>query len=99
MPILPRMKILEYTGLDISRVAVAYQKVKAAIARGDFRAAQVKKLVHPGHGKFYRARLDDADRLIFSLVRHDDEACVLRLEVVLNHDYDGSRFLRGAAID
>lgn len=99
MPISPRMKILEYTGLDISRVAAAYHKVKAAIARGDFRAAQVKKLVHPSHGKFYRARLDDADRLIFTLVRHDDEVCVLMLEVVLNHDYDGSRFLRGAAID
>ena len=93
------MKILEYTGLDTTRVAVAYRKVKDAIARGDFRAAQVKKLVHPGHGKFYRAKLDEADRLIFSLVRHGDEVCALMLEVVLNHDYDGSRFLRGANID
>ncbi len=93
------MKVLEYTGLDTSRVAVAYCKVKEAIARGDFRAAQVKKLVHPGHGKFYRAKLDEADRLIFSLVRHNDEVCALMLEVVLNHDYDHSRFLRGAAID
>ena len=93
------MKVLEYTGLDTSRVASAYGKVRDAIARGDFRAAQVKKLVHPGHGKFYRAKLDDADRLIFSLVRHNDEVCVLMLEVVANHDYDHSRFLRGAAID
>lgn len=67
------MKVLEYNGLDTSRVASAYRKVKEAIARGDFRAAQVKKLVHPGHGKFYRARLDEADRLIFSLVRHGEE--------------------------
>ena len=66
------MKILEYTGLDTSRVAATYRKVKESIARGDFRAAQVKKLVHSGHGKFYRAKLDDADRLIFSLVRHGD---------------------------
>jgi len=93
------MKILEYTGLDTSRVAATYRKVKESIARGDFRAAQVKKLVHSGHGKFYRAKLDDADRLIFSLVRHGDEVCALMLEVVLNHDYEGSRFLRGAAID
>jgi len=93
------MKILEYIGLDTSRVAGAYRKVKEAIARGDFRAAQVKKLVHPGHGKFYRAKLDEADRLIFSLVRHGEEVCALMLEVVLNHDYDHSRFLRGAAID
>jgi hypothetical protein len=73
--------------------------VAEAIARGDFRAAQVKKLVNLSHGKFYRARLDDADRLLFSLVRHGDEVCALMLEVIANHDYDKSRFLRGAAID
>jgi hypothetical protein len=54
------MKILEYTGLDTSRVKASYRKVADAIARHDFRAAQVKKLVNLSHGKFYRARLDDA---------------------------------------
>ncbi|MFZ4539089.1 ankyrin repeat domain-containing protein [Propionivibrio sp.] len=93
------MKILEYTGLDTSRVKVSYRKVVAAIARLDFRAAQVKKLANLSHGKFYRAKLDDADRLLFTLVRHGDEVCALMLEVIANHDYDKSRFLRGAAID
>jgi hypothetical protein len=93
------VKILEYTGLDTSRVKASYRKVADAIARNDFRAAQVKKLVNLSHGKFYRARLDDADRLLFSLVRHGDEVCALMLEVIANHDYDKSRFLRGAAID
>jgi hypothetical protein len=93
------MKILEYVGLDTSRVAAAYRKVVDAIARDDFRAAQVKKLTSLTHGKFYRAKLDAADRLLFSLVRHGDEVCVLILEVIANHDYDKSRFLRGAAID
>ena len=93
------MKILEYTGLDTSRVKASYRKVADAIARNDFRAAQVKKLVNLSHGRFYRARLDDADRLLFSLVRHGDEVCALMLEVIANHDYDKSRFLRGAAID
>ena len=93
------MKILEYTGLDTSRVEASYRKVADAIARHDFRAAQVKKLVNLSHGKFYRARLGDADRLLFSLVRHGDEVCALMLEVIANHDYDKSRFLRGAAID
>ncbi|WP_439684016.1 hypothetical protein MNJPNG_00125 [Cupriavidus oxalaticus] len=59
------MKILEYTGLDISRVKGAYHKVVEAIGRDDFRAAQVKKLASLTHGKFYRARLDDANRLLF----------------------------------
>jgi hypothetical protein len=93
------MKILEYTGLDTSRVKASYRKVAEAIARHDFRAAQVKKLANLSHGKFYRAKLDDADRLLFALIRHGDEVCALMLEVIANHDYDKSRFLRGAAID
>lgn len=64
------MRILEYTGLDTSGATAAYRKVTGAIARGDFRVAQVKKLANLSHGKFYRARLDGADRLLFALVRH-----------------------------
>ncbi|MFA7241315.1 MAG: ankyrin repeat domain-containing protein [Sulfuricellaceae bacterium] len=93
------MKILEYIGLDIARVKATYRKVCDAIRHDDFRAAQVKKLTSLTHGKFYRAKLDDADRLLFSLVRHNDEVCALMLEVIANHDYDKSRFLRGALID
>ncbi|MGO9443905.1 MAG: ankyrin repeat domain-containing protein, partial [Thiobacillaceae bacterium] len=93
------MKILEYTGLDTSRVKASYAKAADAVSRHDFRAAQVKKLANLSHGKFYRAKLDDADRLLFSLVRHGDEVCALMLEVIANHAYDKSRFLRGAAID
>ena len=93
------MKILEYTGLDVSGVKSSYRKVTEAIGRDDFRGAQVKKLVNLNHGKFYRAKLDDAARLLFTLVRHGDEVCALMLEVIANHDYDKSRFLRGAVID
>ena len=93
------MKILEYIGLDTSRVRTAYRKIADAISRDDFHAAQVKKLTSLTHGKFYRAKLDGADRLLFSLVRHGDTVCALMLEVIANHDYDKSRFLRGAAID
>jgi hypothetical protein len=93
------MRILEYTGLDTAGVATQYQSATEAIAREDFRAAEVKKLVNLGHGKFYRARLDGASRLLFALVRHGGETCALMLEVIANHDYGKSRFLRGASID
>jgi hypothetical protein len=93
------MRILEYIDLDTSRVKASYLKVTGAISRGDFRAAQVKKLVNLSHGKYYRAKLDDSNRLLFSLVRHGDEICALILEVITNHDYAKSRFLRGADID
>jgi hypothetical protein len=33
------------------------------------------------------------------MIRHGDETCALMLEVILNHDYGKSRFLRGASID
>ncbi len=93
------MKILEYTGFDSSGVKTSYRKVSEALARDDFRSAQVKKLVNLTHGKFYRARLDAANRLLFTLVRHGDEICALMLEVITSHNYDKSRFLRGAVID
>lgn len=93
------MRILEYDALNTQRVSKTYRKVVDAIAKGDFAAAQVKKLASLSHGKFYRARLDDANRLLFTLVRHQDEVCALMLEVIENHDYDKSRFLRGAQVD
>ncbi|MFA5663313.1 UvrD-helicase domain-containing protein [Castellaniella sp.] len=93
------MRILEYIDLDTRGVGKAYRKVCQAIGAGDFQAAQVKKLSGINRGKFYRARLDAADRLLFSLLRHGDEVCALMLEVIRNHDYDSSRFLRGARVD
>jgi len=93
------VRVLEYSGLDTAGLETQYLKVAEAIAREDFRAADVKKLVNLGHGKFYRARLDGSNRLLFALVRHRDETCALMLEVILNHDYGRSRFLRGAAVD
>ncbi len=93
------MRVLEYSDLDTRKVKAPYQKVKAALERGDFRAADVSKLTSARHARLYRARLNLADRLLFTLVRHQDEVCILVLEVILNHAYEKSRFLRGAAID
>jgi len=93
------VKILEYVGLDTTRVKAPYERVRAAIERDDFRQADVKKLANVTHGKFYRARLDYANRLLFSIVRHGDATYALMLEVIEQHAYDRSRFLRGATID
>lgn len=94
------MKILEYSGLDTARVRAPYRKICEALTKGDFRAAQVKKLTSAAaHGSYYRARLNDADRLLFTLLRHGDEVCILMLEVIAHHAYQKSRFLRGAQID
>ncbi len=92
------MHILEYVGLDVSRVKAQYRKVRDAIERDDFRQAEVKKLTGV-EGKFYRAKLDDSNRLLFTLLKHGGRTCALMLEVIEQHAYDKSRFLRGAAID
>jgi len=93
------MKILEYVEFSPPRNKNLYAKVREAIERDDFRAADVKKLSNLTHGKFYRAKLDYADRLLFSIVRYNGEAYALMLEVIEQHAYDKSRFLRGASID
>ncbi|GAB2861541.1 ankyrin repeat domain-containing protein [Pseudoduganella ginsengisoli] len=93
------MKILEYAEFTPPSNNPQYDKVRQAIERDDFRSAQVKKLVNLSHGKFYRAKLDYADRLLFSTVRYEGEVYALLLEVIENHAYEKSRFLRGVAVD
>ena len=53
------MNLLEYRDLNLSGLRKPYQKVAEALARGDFRAAEVKKLAE---SDYYRAKLDDANR-------------------------------------
>lgn len=97
------MRLLSYKDLNVRRVKAAFDKVKAAIEAGDFRSADVKKL-HAG--PYYRARLDYANRLLLQFARVDrtvaeggPETVCLALEVIENHAYERSRFLRGAAVD
>ncbi|MCL4457458.1 MAG: PhoH family protein [Nitrospirae bacterium] len=90
------MKILEYNDLDTSRTKQHYLKIKAFLERNDFRSAEVKKL--PEHN-LYRAKLDDSNRLLFKIMTYRGERYALMLEVILNHAYDKSKFLRGTQID
>lgn len=97
------MRLLQYKDLNLRRVRAAFDKVKAAIEAGDFRSADVKKL-HAG--PYYRAKLAYADRLLLQFARIDRpeaeggaETVCLALEVIENHAYERSRFLRGATVD
>jgi hypothetical protein len=90
------MRFLTYAGLDPGRLRVPFDKVRAAIERDDLRSADVKKLQA---APYYRAKLDAANRLLLTFVRHRDETACLALEIIANHAYDHSRFLRGARLD
>ena len=90
-------KLLYYHELDFSGVKAAFQKVEAALAKGDFATADVKKMT--GTDGLYRAKLDRSDRLLFKYAQYQGETYLLLLEVIREHAYDHSKFLRGAEID
>ena len=90
------MRLLLYKDLDTRRVKPAFAKVRAAIEAGDFRSADVKKMAPTG---YWRAKLDASNRLLLQFARCGNETVCLALEVIENHAYDKSRFLRGAVVD
>jgi len=90
------MRLLLYKDLDTRRVKPAFAKLRAAIEAGDFRSADVKKLTSM---PYWRAKLDYTNRLLLQFARYGDETVCLALEVIENHAYDKSRFLRGAAVN
>lgn len=90
------MDVLIYNELDVSRVKRQYEKILEMLKLGDFYSAGVRKLVG---SNYYRAKLDDTNRLLFALIHHQKKKYVLILEVIHQHAYDKSRFLRGAKIN
>src|SRR5665647_2653983 len=90
------MRVLVYKDINTRRVKTAFAKVRAALEADDFRSADVKKLAPT---PYWRAKLDYSNRLLLQFARHGDETVCLALEVIENHAYDKSRFLRGATLD
>lgn len=90
------MRLLQYKDLDLRRVKASFAKVRSSIEAGDFKSPDVKKL-HAG--SYYRAKLDHSNRLLLQFAKYGNETVCLALEVIENHAYDKSRFLRGAHVD
>ena len=90
------MRIISYRELAPGRFARSVEKIGAALARGDFAAAGLKKL---SPTPYWRAKLSDEARLLMQFAPHEGGTVCLFLEVIPNHAYEKSRFLRGAAID
>ncbi len=95
------MRFLTYRDLDIGKLKPKLKKVQEAVERDDFKTPDIKKLAQ---GPYYRAKLDDTNRVLLTFVRHEaeglpPETVCLALEIIHQHAYEKSRFLRGAAID
>lgn len=90
------MEILYYNDLNFSKVKKQFEKTVGFLRNGDFKSAEIKKMLPTS---YYRAKLDVENRLLFKFASYEGKTFVLLLEVILNHNYDKSRFLRGAEVD
>lgn len=90
------MELLYYNELDFKPVEKQFKKVEKALVELDFKSADVKKIQNT---PYYRAKLDDTNRLLFKFAEYDNKTYLLLLEVILNHAYDKSKFLRGTNVD
>ncbi|CAN5795730.1 ankyrin repeat domain-containing protein [soil metagenome] len=87
--------ILYHNDLDIKSVEKSFGKTLHQLQTGDFKSADLRKMGDTG---YYRARLDIRDRLLFNMVQYHGQKYLLLLEVIKDHRYDHSRFLRGAIL-
>lgn len=87
------MQILLYNELDPDGI-VGFAKWRKLIEADDLKSADVKKVGE----NLYRARLNRSDRLLLTFYHYQGERYALVLEYLKNHDYAGSRFLRGVTV-
>lgn len=90
------MEILYYNDLQYGKVKKQFDKVVEQLRNNQFAAAEVKKMPNTG---YYRAKLDEENRLLFKFAKYKEQTYLLLLEVILHHNYKDSRFLNGAVID
>src|SRR5208283_3114641 len=91
-----RMRIVTYRDLRPGRFVKPLERLRAALARGDFAAAGLKKLAPT---PYWRAKLSDEARLLVQFAPYNGETVCLFLEVIADHAYEKFRFLRGAPDD
>lgn len=85
-----------YNDINPGRVRKQFDRTIEQLSRGDFVSADVKKMTGTG---YYRAKLDYENRLLFKFARYNNQTCLLALEVIFNHEYAKSRFLRGSEVN
>jgi len=83
------MKVLLYNELNPKTIP-GFAKLQKYLQDDDFKSAEVKKV----GDNLYRARLNQRDRLLFSIYQHQQQNYALILEFIKNHAYQDSRFLR-----
>lgn len=81
------MKVLIYNELNPKAIP-GFAKLQSYLEDDDFKSAEVKKV----GDNLYRARLNQRDRLLFSIYRHQEQSYALILEFIKNHAYQDCVF-------
>ena len=89
------MQLLRYNDFSTKGLSKQLKKTEQMLQAGDFKSADVKKMKNTG---FFRAKLDRENRLLFKFAQYQEQTCILLLDVIKNHEYEKSRFLRGASV-
>lgn len=87
--------LLYHNELDFKSLENSFHKTIRQLQDADFKSADVRKMGSTG---FYRARLNIKDRLLFAPVKYAGKTYLLLLELIKDHNYARSRFLRGALL-
>ncbi|MFW5916378.1 MAG: hypothetical protein ACOCTM_02775, partial [Bacteroidota bacterium] len=90
------MEVLYHKDINYNPVKKQFAKTVDCLQNENFSAAEVKKVHRNG---YYRAKLDYRNRLLFTLGHYNNKYYILLLEIIFNHEYHKSRFLKGADID
>ncbi|MCX8515310.1 MAG: UvrD-helicase domain-containing protein [Burkholderiales bacterium] len=86
--------ILYYSDLNYNGLKAKFDKIVQMLQVGDFKSAEVKKL-KPSN--YLRAKLDDSNRILFAPLKYQNKTYLVILEIIRNHEYAKSRFLRGVS--
>ena len=72
------MEVLTYNEIDYGKLKKQFDKTVEYLKNKDFKSADVKKMVNTG---FYRAKLDDTNRLLFKYTKIEGKTYLLLLEI------------------
>jgi len=89
------MNILEYNDLKVGKSRDQYKKIVEMLRKDDLYSSEVKKMKNHN---LYRAKLNHEDRLLFKIETYNGERYALILDIILDHKYESSKFLRGRKV-
>jgi len=89
-----KFKIAKYKNFQESP-GVGLEKTINFLKNGDFKSADSKKL---SNSDYFRAKIDIKGRLIFQFGYIDETSYIFLLEILPNHEYEESQFLKGKKV-